>query len=272
MRVMAHSRTSRLTVRTIALAYMAVLVLVPVGYLLIHAFKPGISGVWSSLTTPAAQHAIQLTLEITVIAVVLNTVFGLIAALVLERTSSRARYALDLLVDLPFAVSPVVVGLALLLLYGRQGWFGPWLSDHGIRIIFSMPGMIIATVFVSVPFVAREVGPALREAGTEQEQAAATLGASRLQAFWRITLPSIRAALAYGVVLTTARALGEFGAVSVVSGRIAGQTITLPLLVQQRYQNFDKTGAYIAAAFLAVIALLVLLAMTVLSPGRRKAR
>jgi sulfate transport system permease protein len=266
------ARAPRVTLRVIALAYLAILVLVPVGYLLVHAFKPGIGRVWDSLTTPAAQHAIQLTLEITVIAVVLNTIFGLIAALVLERTQLKVRYLLDLLVDLPFAVSPVVIGLALLLLYGRHGWFGPWLSDHGIRIIFSMPGMILATVFVSVPFVAREVGPALREAGTEQEQAAATLGATRLQAFWRITLPSVRAALAYGVVLTTARALGEFGAVSVVSGRIAGQTITLPLLVQQRYQNFDSTGAYVAAALLAVIAVLVLLAMAVLSPGARKRR
>ena len=269
---MATSRAPRVGLRALALGYLTVLVLVPVGYVIVHALKPGLGGVWDSLTTPAAQHAIQLTVEITVIAVVLNTIFGMIAALVLERTRSRARYAIDLLVDLPFAVSPVVVGLALLLLYGRQGWLGPWLSDHGIRIIFSTPGMIIATVFVSVPFVAREVAPALREAGTEQEQAAATLGASRLQAFWRITLPTVRAALAYGVVLTTARALGEFGAVSVVSGRIAGETVTLPLLVQQRYENFDKTGAYVAAAFLAVIALLVLLAMTVLSPGRRKTR
>jgi sulfate transport system permease protein len=266
------ARAPRYGLRTVALAYLTVLVLVPVGYVIVHALGPGLSGVFDSLTTPAAQHAIQLTVEITAIAVVANTIFGMIAALVLERSGARGRYVIDLLVDLPFAVSPVVVGLALLLLYGRQGWFGPWLADHGIQVVFSMPGMILATVFVSVPFVAREVAPALREAGTEQEQAAATLGASRRQTFWRITLPSVRAALAYGVVLTTARALGEFGAVSVVSGRIAGQTITLPLLVQQRYQNFDQTGAYVAAAFLAVISLLVLLAMTVLSPGKRKAR
>jgi sulfate/thiosulfate transport system permease protein len=267
---MSVSRAPRFGLRTLALAYLTVLVLVPVGYVIVHALKPGIGGVFDSLTTPAAQHAIQLTIEITVIAVVANTIFGMIAALVLERTNTRLRYVIDLLIDLPFAVSPVVVGLALLLLYGRQGWFGPWLSDHGIRIVFSMPGMILATVFVALPFVAREVAPALREAGTEQEQAAATLGATRWQAFWRITVPSVRSALAYGVVLSTARALGEFGAVSVVSGRIAGQTITLPLLVQQRYQNFDQTGAYVAAAFLAVISLLVLLAMTVLSPGRRR--
>src|SRR5262249_37869472 len=154
----------------------------------------------------------------------------------------------------------------------RQGWFGTWLADHGIQVVFSMPGMILATVFVSVPFVAREVAPALREAGAEQGQAAAPLGAARWATFLRVPRPSLRAPPASGRGLPTARALGEFGAVSVVSGRIAGQTITLPLLVQQRYQNFDQTGAYVAAAFLAVTSLLVLLAMTVLSPGKRKAR
>jgi sulfate/thiosulfate transport system permease protein len=261
---------SRIALRTVALGYLAALLVVPVGMVFYRAFEKGFDAAWDAVTTPPAQHAFYLTCVITLIAVPANAVFGVLTAWVLARYDFRGKRVLDVLIDLPFAVSPVVVGLALLLLYGRQGWFGPWLSDHGIRIIFSMPGMILATVFVALPFVAREVAPALREAGTEQEQAAATLGATRWQAFWRITVPSVRSALAYGVVLSTARALGEFGAVSVVSGRIAGQTITLPLLVQQRYQNFDQTGAYVAAAFLAVVSLLVLLAMTVLSPGRRR--
>jgi sulfate transport system permease protein len=176
---------------------------------------------------------------------------------------------LSALVDLPFAVSPVVVGLALLLLYGRTGWFGTWLADNGIRVIFSMPGMVLATIFISLPFVVRETVPVLEEIGTEQEQAAATLGASSWQTFWRITLPAIRWGVGYGVVLTTARALGEFGAVSVVSGRLAGQTETLTLRVQDEFERFDLTGAYAAATVLAVMAIAVLLVMTLLERRRK---
>jgi sulfate/thiosulfate transport system permease protein len=171
---------------------------------------------------------------------------------------------LEALIDLPFAISPVVIGLSLFLLYGRAGWLGPTLSDAGIQIIFSVPGMVLATIFVCLPFVVREVTPVLREIGDEQEQAAATLGASRWQSFWRVTLPAIRWGVAYGVVLSTARAIGEFGAVSVVSGKIAGDTITLPLLVENRFSNFDLAGAYAASALMALIALATLLAMTLL--------
>jgi len=178
----------------------------------------------------------------------------------------RGKALLNAVIDLPFAVSPVVVGLSLFLLYGRKGWFGSWLLDHGVQILFSVPGMILATVFVSLPFVVREVVPVLREIGTNQEEAASTLGASPWQTFWRITLPAIRWGVAYGVVLTTARALGEFGAVSVVSGKIIGETDTLPLYVEQRFQAFDLTGAYAASALLAVIALATLLVMTKLKP------
>jgi sulfate transport system permease protein len=173
---------------------------------------------------------------------------------------------LEALVDLPFAISPVVVGLSLVLLYGRGGWI-----DLPFQVIFSVPGMILATVFVSLPFVAREVAPVLREVGDEQEQAAATLGASRAQAFWRITLPALRWGIAYGVVLSTARSIGEFGAVSVVSSKVAGSTNTLTLLVEQRFQNFDLAGAYAASALLAVIALVTLLAMTRLRPRKEGA-
>jgi sulfate transport system permease protein len=261
---MAASPAGRLGLRAVALGYLALLLVVPVGLVLYRTLEPGLGAVWASITTPAAVHAFWLTVEIAVIAVPLNTAFGIVAALVLVRTNVRGKRLLEALIDLPFAVSPVVVGLALVLLYGRQGWFGTWLADHGIQIIFSVPGMVLATIFICLPFVVREVAPVLREIGDEQEQAAATLGASRAQTFWRITLPAMRWGVAYGVVLSTARAIGEFGAVSVVSGKISGQTETLPLLVEKRFTNFDLAGAYAASGLLAVIALATLLAMTVL--------
>jgi sulfate transport system permease protein len=254
----------RLGVRVVALGYLAVLLLVPIGIVLYRTFEPGAGAVWASITTPAAIHAFWLTIEITAIAVPLNTAFGIVAALVLVRSRVRGKRLLEALIDLPFAISPVVIGLALVLLYGRQGWLGPTLTGAGIQIIFSLPGMVLATIFVCLPFVVREVTPVLREIGDEQEQAAATLGASRRQTFWRITLPAIRWGVAYGVVLSTARAIGEFGAVSVVSGKIAGETITLPLLVENRFSNFDLAGAYAASALMAVLALATLLAMTLL--------
>jgi sulfate transport system permease protein len=259
----AHS-AGRLGVRVVALGYLAVLLLVPIGIVLYRTFEPGAGAVWASITTPAAIHAFWLTIEITAIAVPLNTAFGIVAALVLVRSRVRGKRLLEALIDLPFAISPVVIGLALVLLYGRQGWLGPTLTGAGIQIIFSLPGMVLATIFVCLPFVVREVTPVLREIGDEQEQAAATLGASRRQTFWRITLPAIRWGVAYGVVLSTARAIGEFGAVSVVSGKIAGETVTLPLLVENRFSNFDLAGAYAASALMAVLALATLLAMTLL--------
>jgi sulfate transport system permease protein len=261
---MTSSRRGQLSIRIVALGYLAVLLVVPIGIVLYRTFEPGIGAVWDSITTPAAVSAFWLTIEITVIAVPLNTAFGIIAALVLVRSRVRGKRLLEAIVDLPFAISPVVIGLALFLLYGRQGWLGPTLSDAGIQIIFSLPGMVLATIFVCLPFVVREVVPVLREIGDEQEQAASTLGASRWQTFVRITLPAIRWGVAYGVVLSTARAIGEFGAVSVVSGKISGETVTLPLLVENRFTNFDLAGAYAASALLAVIALATLLAMTVL--------
>ena len=263
---MRVSRGARIGLRTVALGYLTLLLALPVGFVFYETFEKGLGAVWDALTTPNAIQALELTLLMVAVAVPLNTAFGVLAALVIVRGRLRGRALLNALIDLPFAISPVVVGLALYLLYGRQGWFGSWFLDHGIQIIFSTPGMILATVFVSLPFVVREVIPVLREIGTSQEEAAATLGASPWQTFWRITLPAIRWGVLYGVVLTTARALGEFGAVSVVSGKILGETDTLPLYVEQRFQAFDLTGAYAASALLAAIALATLLLMTKLQP------
>jgi sulfate/thiosulfate transport system permease protein len=234
-------------------------------------FEHGLGVAWAWMTTPAAVSAFWLTVLVAAIAVPLNTIFGVGCALVLVRSHARGRRILDALIDLPFLVSPVIVGLALILVYGRDGWFGKWFTDHGVNIIYATPGIVLATIFVSLPFVVREVAPVLIEVGDEQEQAAATLGASSWQTFWRVTLPSIRWGVAYGVVLTTARALGEIGAVLVVSSNVAGSTLTLPLLVYQRDSQIGSgeiTGAYAAATELAVMSLIVLLAMTVLAPRK----
>jgi sulfate transport system permease protein len=220
------------------------------------------------VTTPEAINAFWLTITMVAIAVPVNTVFGILCALFIVRGRARGRGLVNILVDLPFAVSPVVIGLALVLVYGNDGWLGSSLSEAGIQIIFSTPGMVLATIFVSLPFVVREVVPVLREVGTEQEEAAHTLGASGMQTFWRVTLPAIRWGVAYGVILTTARALGEYGAVAVVSGKIVGQTETLTLHVDERFQAFDLTGAYAAGVVLALLALIVIVSMTLLD--RRK--
>jgi sulfate transport system permease protein len=257
---------SRIGLRVVALAYLAALLFVPVGLIFYRTFEHGVGAVWDSITTPAAISAFWLTIEVTLIAVPLNTAFGVLAALALARDRFRGKALFDALIDLPFAVSPVVIGLSLFLVYGRLGWL-----HLPFQVIFSVPGIVLATIFVSLPFVVREVTPVLREIGDDQEQAAATLGASGWQAFWRITLPSIRWGIAYGVVLSVARCIGEFGAVSVVSGKIAGQTMTLTLLVEQRFSNYDVSGAYAASALLAAIALLTLLLMTRLKPRRSEA-
>jgi sulfate/thiosulfate transport system permease protein len=261
--------SSRLALRATALGYLAVLLVLPVGMVFYRAFEHGLGTFLDALTTPEARHAIGLTLLVVGIAVPLNTVFGIITALALERGRFRGRAVLDRIVDIPFVVSPIVVGLALVLVYGEQGWLGGTLVDNGIMVIFSTPGIVLATMFVSLPFVIREVAPVLRELGTEQEQAAATLGASAWQSFRRVTLPAIRPAVAYGVVLTTARALGEFGAVAVVSGHLKGQTETMTLYVQDRFEGFDVTGAYAVSVLLAVFAMSALLGMTYLNRRRR---
>ena len=253
--------------RVVMLVYLAVLLLVPVALVFYRTFEHGIGPVFDSITTPAAQSAFWLTIEIAAIAVPINTVLGIVTALALARGRFRGKALLESIIDLPFAVSPVVIGLALVLTFGREGWI-----DLPFQVVFAVPGMVLATVFVSLPFVVREVTPVLKEVGDDPEQAAATLGATRWQAFWRITLPAIRYGIAYGVVLSTARAIGEFGAVSVVSGKVSGETETLTLLVEKRFQNFDLAGAYAASALLAVIALVVLLLMTRLKPRKEGAR
>src|SRR6478609_7582115 len=228
------------------------------------AFDKGLGHLWDTLSDPNTVHAFKLTLEIAAIAVPLNTIFGVVCAIAIVRRRFPGAGLVNAIVDLPLALSPVVVGLSLFLLYGRTGWFGHWFAAHSIQILFALPSMVIATVFVSLPFVAREVVPTLREIGDEQEQAAKTLGASGWQTFWRVTLPSIRWAVIYGVVLTTARCLGEYGAVAVVSGRLQGQTETATLRVQERYESFDQSGAYAISLMLAVIAVIVLVSMTVI--------
>jgi len=267
-----RARRRGLGVRIIALGYLALLLLAPVAMIFYRTFEHGLGPVWDALNEPNFQHAFWLSIEVVLIAVPLNTAFGIGMALLLERGRFKGKALLGMLIDLPFAISPVVVGLALVLVYGKTGWLGDWLGEHGIQVIFSVPGIVLATAVVSLPFVARETIPVLHELGTDAEQAAATLGASGWQTFWRVTLPGIRWGVVYGVVLTTARALGEFGAVSIVSGRIQGQTQTLPLYVQDRFENFDITGAYVASLVLALLALGTLLAMNLLTRRTRSHR
>jgi sulfate/thiosulfate transport system permease protein len=257
-----RSGAGRYLLRAVALGYLAAVLLVPVGAVVWQALGDGVAPVWQAVTTPDALHAFWLSLLIAGIAVPLNTLFGVACAVVLVRHRFPGKRLLDAFIDLPFAISPVVIGLALVLVYGQAGWLGGWLAERGVQVIFSLPGMVLATVFVSLPYVARAVAPVLREVGTEQEEAAWTLGASSLRSFLQVTLPQVRWGVAYGVVLTTARALGEFGAVTIVSGRLAGQTETLTLYVENRFEAFDLTGAYAASLLLAALALLVLLAMT----------
>src|SRR5213082_3559641 len=245
----------RYALRFASLGYLAVLLVAPVGYVFWKTFQHGFGPAWDAVTTPDAVHALKVTLILVAIAVPANTIFGVLAALAIVRHRFPGAGVFNAVVDLPLALSPVVVGLALLLLYGRDGWLG------GHHVVFALPGMALATMFVSLPFVVREVVPVLREIGTEQEQAAATLGASALQTFRRVTWPAIRWATAYGVVLTTARALGEFGAVSVVSGKLVGKTETLPLRVQAAFEDFNLAGAYSASFVLALMALVGVLAM-----------
>lgn len=252
--------------RIVALAYLAALLIAPIGLLFWRTFENGLRPVWDALTEPSVVHAFQVTAIVSFWAVLLNTVFGLGAALLLVRHRFPGKRLFSALIDLPLAVAPVVVGLAFILVYGRFSPVGGWLESHGVHILFALPGMVMATVFISLPFVVREVAPVLEEVGMEQEQAAWTLGAGRFQTFRRITLPAIRWALCYGIVLTLARALGEFGAVAVVSGRLVDKTQTVTLVVEERFQNFDQTTAYVASVTLAMVAILILVVINLLRP------
>jgi sulfate transport system permease protein len=260
---------SRLPIRIIALGYVAFLIVIPVGAVFYQAFRHGFLVAWHAVTTADALHALWLTLLVVLIAVPLDTAFGVGVALILSRRRFPGAWLLDAFVDLPLAVSPVVVGLSLILVYGKTGWFGNWLAARGIQVIFSFPGIVMASAVVALPYVVREVLPVLQEIGTEQEQAAATLGASPFAAFWRITLPSIRRGLAYGVTLTTARVLGEFGGVIVVSGNIAGRTQTLTLFISDSIENLNPVGAYAGAVILALLSLVVLVVLGKENEGRK---
>jgi sulfate transport system permease protein len=256
----------KLGLRFVAIGYLTVILVAPLAFVFYRTIEHGFDAAYHALTAPDTIHAFKLTLIITAIAVPINTVFGIVCGLAIVRRSFPGKGLLNAFIDLPLALSPVVVGLALFLLYGREGWFGGWLTRHDVQVLFALPAMVLATIFVSLPFVAREVIPTLREVGDDQEQAARTLGASGWQTFWRITLPSIRWAVIYGVILTTARCLGEYGAVAVVSGRLQGQTETATLRVQERYESFDLAGAYAISLVLATIAVVVLVAMTLVRP------
>jgi len=257
---------ARPVLRVLVLTYLTLLLVVPVAVVAWRTFAHGLGPALASLTTYDAVHAIEVTAVVAFWSVLANAVFGVTAALLLVRHRFPGRRVLNALVDLPLAVSPVIVGLALVLVYGRTTEVGSWLAARGVTVIFSMPGMVVATVFVCLPLVVRAVAPVLEEIGDEQEQAAATLGAGPVQTFRRITLPAIRGALAYGVVLALARALGEYGAVAVVSGRLVGRTQTVTLFVEERFENFDETAAYAAAAALVTCAVLALLASRLLRP------
>lgn len=267
---MQLSKKTILSLRFVALAYLLILVVVPIATILVRTFAPGLGQFWAWITTPAAISALQTSLLIVAITVPLNVVFGIIVSLALARGDFRGKGIIHSLVDLPFAVSPIIVGASLVLLWGAGGWFGG-LEELGIRIIYALPAMIIATVFGTMPFIVREVEPVLREIGTEQEQAAATLGASPWQTFFLVTLPSIRWGLTYGVVLTVARALGEFGAVIMVASNFAGGGQTLTLLVHSRYiDDHNEYGAYAAATLLMAVSVLVLIVMTAIQNRQDK--
>jgi sulfate transport system permease protein len=255
----------RLTGRSVLIAvvvgWFALLILIPTLALAKKAFEGGFRPFWEALASPDAQRAFGLTIGITAVATVLNTLFGLAFAIVIVRQKFWGRTLADGLVDLPFAVSPIIAGLMLVIVYGPNGWLGRWLDSIGLRVVYSWPGMVLATLFVTLPFVVREVVPVLREFGIDQEEVARTLGAGRWRTFWKVTLPSIRWGLAYGVTLTVARSLGEFGALLVVSGNILGRTQTATLYIHDTIEGFHPEGAYAASVVLAGVSFVLLIGM-----------
>jgi sulfate transport system permease protein len=248
----------------LALLFLVGFLFLPLAVVFSQAFSKGISTYWASLTEPNALAAIRLTVLTAAISVPLNMVFGVAAAWSIAKFEFPGKSLLITLIDLPFSVSPVVSGLIYVLLFGAQGWFGPWLQEHDIKLVFAVPGIVMATIFVTFPFVARELIPLMQAQGTEEEEAAIVLGATGWQTFWRVTLPNIRWGLLYGVVLCNARAMGEFGAVSVVSGHIRGLTNTVPLHVEILYNEYNSAAAFAMASLLALLALVTLAAKTIL--------
>lgn len=256
-------RWIRFTLIGIALVFMFLFLVLPLAAVFAEAFRKGLSAYFESLLEPDAWSAIRLTLITAAVAVPLNLVFGISAAWAIAKYEFWGKSFLTTLIDLPFSVSPVVAGLIYVLMFGAQGWIGPWLAEHDIKIIFAIPGIILATVFVTFPFIARELIPLMQAQGTEEEQAAIVLGASGWQTFWYVTLPNIKWGLIYGVILCNARAMGEFGAVSVVSGHIRGQTNTMPLHVEILYNEYQSVAAFAVASLLALLALLTLVIKSV---------
>ncbi len=242
----------------LAMLFCLVFLLLPLANVFVQAFEKGVAAYWSALTHPDSWAAIKLTVLVAAITLPMNVLFGLAAAWAIAKFEFRGKALLITLIDLPFSVSPVVAGLMFIVLFGLQGFFGQWLNDHDLRIIFAVPGIVLATVFITFPFVARELIPVMQATGTDQEQAALTLGANGWQTFWHVTLPSVKWGLIYGIILCNARAMGEFGAVSVVSGHITGQTDTMPLRVEKLYNEYQGQAAFAVASLLALLALVTL--------------
>ena len=257
-KVLPEPLAAKLLIGGLGLGFLVLFLFIPLLAVFHGALEKGWAVFVASFNDPAGWHAIKLTLIVAAIAIPLNTVFGLAAAWAITKFDFRGKSLLITLIDLPFAVSPVVAGLIYVLLCGRQGWFGPWLLDHDIQVIFALPGIVLATIFVTFPFVARELIPLMQAQGNDEENAAATLGAGGWQMFWRVTLPKVKWALLYGIILCNARSMGEFGAVSVVSGHIRGQTNTVPLHIEILYNEYQFTAAFAFAALLALLALATL--------------
>jgi sulfate transport system permease protein len=255
----------------VALAYLGLVLLLPLAEVFIEAFRAGLTGWIGALTEPDARSAIRLTLIVAAISLPLNVVFGIAAAWAITKHDFRGKALLVTLIDIPFSVSPIVAGLIYMLLFGANGWFGPWLQAHDIEIVFAVPGIVIATVFVTFPFVARELIPLMTAQGRAEEEAALSLGASFWQTLWHVTLPNIRWGLLYGVLLSNARAMGEFGAVSVVSGHIRGETETMPLHIEVLYNEYNFVAAFAVASLLALLALVTLALKTLLEWRHREA-
>ncbi|CAI3804261.1 sulfate ABC transporter permease subunit CysW [Rheinheimera sp. MM224] len=254
----------RLLLTCIALLFLVLFLVLPLFIVFSEAFSRGAELYWASISEPAALHAIKLTLIAAAIAVPCNVIFGLAASWAIAKFQFKGRQLLITLIDLPIAVSPVIVGLSLMLIFGARGYLGDWLMDHDVRIMFAVPGIVLATIFITFPFVARELIPLMQEQGREQEEAALTLGANGWQTFFRVTLPSVKWALLYGVILANARAMGEFGAVSVVSGKIREQTNTMPLHIEILYNEYQFAAAFAVSSLLALLALVTLLLKSLL--------
>jgi sulfate/thiosulfate transport system permease protein len=270
-RATGEARWIRWTLTAVALGFLVLTLVLPLILVFHEAFAKGVSAYLDAIREPDALSAARLTLLIASIAVPINLVFGVAAAWCIAKFEFRGKYLLITLIDLPFAVSPVISGMIFVLLFGMHGWFGPWLFDHDVKIIFAVPGMVLATTFVTAPFIARELIPLMQEQGTEEEQAAIVLGAGGWQTFWRVTLPNIKWGLLYGLILCNARAMGEFGAVSVVSGHIRGETNTLPLHVEILYNEYAFAASFAVASVLTLLALVTLALKTLVEWRQRRA-